>query len=346
MNNIIIIADNYFFKDHQTYVRIDMLNHIKNNNKEYNIIIFFSDHDKTDVYNKIIEYNPKVILFMDINSFGARLQNYTFIFDMNISSKIGLLIEDTYYINYTINDPFVKKCSFLVIWYKNDLIVESYKRALPDKLILYLDSRFVNIDRFKDYQQEKKYDIFIYGCHKFYHTYKEQNIISIQNYIKKFEEKNNTILNNKSMISFYSIRQRLVNLLNKYNTRYNCLIAPEIGDFANNEELSKLINQSYLTIVCSTIADVMVFKHLEIPASKSVILGSYPSDYKQLFDGNIIEVNEFMSDDEILSIIDDALKNKDKLVEMADRIYDSVRAEHNLDKALESFNNIIKQVLI
>ena len=57
-----------------------------------------------------------------------------------------------------------------------------------------------------------------------------------------------------------------------------------------------------------------------------------------------MEVNEFMSDDEILSIIDDALKNKDKLAEMADRIYDKVRAEHNLDKAVESFNDVITQI--
>jgi spore maturation protein CgeB len=106
-----------------------------------------------------------------------------------------------------------------------------------------------------------------------------------------------------------------------------------------------VINQSYLTISCSSIADVLLHKHLEISASKSVILGNYPSDYKDLFDGNIVEVNEFMSDDEILSIIDNALINKDKLEEMADRIYDKVRNEHSLDKALESFNYIIKQVI-
>lgn len=185
----------------------------------------------------------------------------------------------------------------------------------------------------------------MYGCRQFYHTYKNENIISIQNYIKKFEEKNNIVLDNNTKISFYSVRERLLKLLNKHNKRYNFKLCPEKGDYANNEELSKLINQSYLTIVCSTIADVMVFKHLEIPASKSVILGSYPSDYKDLFDGNIIEIDEFMSDDEILSIIDNALQNKVKLEEMADRIYDKVREEHHLDKALVSFNNIFKQVL-
>jgi hypothetical protein len=345
MNNIVIIAEKFAYRDHCTYVRNDMINYIKNNNKEFNITIFFSDHNPKDVHNKIIELNPKVILFMDIANFSHSLCNYVFVFDMNISAKIGILIEDTYLTSCTLNCPYVKKTSFLVIWYKNELIIESYKKALPNKLILNFDSRFINIERFKDYQMDKKYDILMYGCRQFYYTYKRENIISIQNYIKKFEDKNNIILDNNSKISFYSVRERLLNLLNKHKNRYNFKLCPEIGDYANNEDLSNLINQSYLTIVCSTIADVMVFKHLEISASKSVILGSYPSDYKDLFEGNIVEIDEFMSDDEILAIIDNALQNKVKLAEMADRLYDKVRAEHNLDKAVESFNSIIKKVL-
>jgi hypothetical protein len=52
-----------------------------------------------------------------------------------------------------------------------------------------------------------------------------------------------------------------------------------------------------------------------------------------------------MSDDEILSIIDNALQNKNRLIEMADRMYNKVISEHNLDKSIDDFNNIIDQVL-
>ena len=134
----------------------------------------------------------------------------------------------------------------------------------------------------------------------------------------------------------------------KNNThKYKVKILPESTIDSSkivNEDLAKLINQSYLTIACSSIADVLLHNHLEIPASKSVILGSYPSDYKKLFAGNIVEVNEFMSDDMILSIIDSYLQNKKQLAEMSNKIYNKIRNEHNLDKALEDFNYIIKSI--
>ena len=44
----------------------------------------------------------------------------------------------------------------------------------------------------------------------------------------------------------------------------------------------------------------MMHKYLEISASKSVILGNIPSDYEDIFRGNIVEVTEFMSDNDIL----------------------------------------------
>jgi hypothetical protein len=346
MENIIIIAQHSFFRDHQTFVRIDMLNYIKNNNKNYNIHLYFSDCNPSIIHTKINELNPKVILFMDINSFSSELQKYNFVFKYNFnkSIKIGLLVEDTYYINTTKSCPYVQKCHFLVLWYKNKLIEESYKETFPNKQILSLDSRFINIDRFKDYQLPKKYDILMYGCRLFKHKYKQQNINTIQNYIQKYEKNNNIKLTNNSDISFYALREKLLNVLTNCN-KYNFKLCPEIGDYANNEELSKLINQSYLTIVCSTIADVMVFKHLEIPASKSVILGSYPTDYKELFEGNIVEVNEFMTDDEIINIIDQALLNKEDLELKSSRIYEKVRNEHNLEMALQSFNNIINKIV-
>lgn len=344
MENIIIIAQHKFFRDHQTFVRIDMLNYIQNKNNKYNVNIFFSDCKTNIIENKINELKPKVILFMDINAFSTELQKYNFIFDYKKTIKIGILIEDTYYINTTKNCPYVQKCHFILFWYKNKLIEESYKAMMPNKLILSLDSRFINIDRFLDYNLPKKYDILMFGCRIFKYNYKQQKIKSIQNYIEKYEKHHNILISDNTNINFYSLREKLLNVITKCN-KYNFKLCPEVGTYANNEELSKLINQSYLTIVCSTIADVMVFKHLEIPASKSVILGSYPTDYKDLFEGNIIEVNEFMTDNEIINIIDNALADKKELENKANRLYEKIRNKHSLDNSLNSFNNIIQKII-
>jgi len=343
MDYIFFICNAHFFKNHHTSVRIDFLNNIKLNNSMYNINIYFDDECINNINNDIINLNPKLIIFFDINCFSDSLHKFDFVFSYNI--PIYLFIEDTYYILTTTSCHYVKKSNGLIIWYKNQSIINSYKRFLPDKNITNINTRFVNIDIYKDYKLEKKYDILIYGSRECCLPYKKQDIDSIQNYIKKYETINNTIVTNETLINFYSLRLRLLNLLENNSHKYNLKICPVQGDYVYNEELSKLINESYLTIACSSIVDVMLFKHLEISASKSVILGSYPSDYKDLFEGNIIEVNEFMNDDEILNIIDNALSNKDKLFEMSERLYNKIREEHNLHKAQESFNEVIKDIL-
>ena len=43
-----------------------------------------------------------------------------------------------------------------------------------------------------------------------------------------------------------------------------------------------------MTVCCSSVCDLLFYKHLEIPASNSVILGDYPSDYEETFKNNIV----------------------------------------------------------
>jgi hypothetical protein len=343
MDNIFFICNTHFFKNHHTTVRIDLLNSIKLNNNKYNINIYFDNEDINYVNNDIINLKPKLIIFFDINSFSKSLQRFDFIFNLNIPTFI--FIEDTYYINTTSSCPYVQKTNGIIFWYKNQDLINSYKRRFPKKIITSIDSRFVNTNIYKDYKLEKKYDILLYGCRDFKYPYRIQDIDSVQRYIQKYENINNITVTNETLLNFYSLRLRLLNLLERNPDKYKLKICPEQGDYVYNAELSKLINQSYLTIVCSSIFDVMLFKHLEIPASKSVILGSYPSNYKELFDGNIIEVNEFMSDEEIINIIDMALENKDKLLKMSETIYNKVHEEHNLNKAQESFNKTIDDII-
>jgi hypothetical protein len=341
---IVFIVDFLFYKNIFGKTSYNFVNYLTKS-KEYEIKIFYTDEDSVIVQNKINQFNPKMIVVFEINCFQEQTKKFNFIFDLNI--PIYLFLDDTYYISsLTADCEYTKLVNGFIFWYKNDMIKKSYEIKYPLKKIMNISSRYVNTDIYKDYGYPKIYDILLYGTRNFKYDYKNEEIISIQQWISKYENINNIIIDDK--INFYPLRNKLENILknnlHKYkikilddSTIYNAKIA--------NENLSKLINQSYLTVACSSIADVLLHKHLEISASKSVILGNYPSDYKDLFDGNIVEVNEFMSDDEILSIIDNALINKDKLEEMADRIYDKVRNEHSLDKALESFNYIIKQVI-
>jgi len=344
MHNIVFIVDCIFYKWSFGKASNNFVNYLTKS-KEYEIKLFYTDEDTIVVQNQINELKPKLIIVFEINCFQQQTKKFNFIFNLNI--PIYLFLDDTYYISsLTANCEYTKLVNGFIFWYKNDMIKKSYEIKYPLKNIMNISSRYVNIDIYKDYKLPKIYDILLYGTRNFSFDYKNEELIPIQQWISKYENINNVIINDK--INFYPLRNKLENILKNNLHKYNIKILDEstiIRAKIANEKLSRLINQSYLTIACSSIADVLLHKHMEISASNSVILGSYPSDYKDLFDGNIVELNEFMSDDEILAIIDNALQNKVKLEEMADRLYDKVRADHNLDKAVESFNNLIKKVL-
>lgn len=86
-------------------------------------------------------------------------------------------------------------------------------------------------------------------------------------------------------------------------------------------------------------------KYIEIAASKSVILGNIPSDYDDLLKGNVVEINENMSEEEIIATLDNALSNKNKLNEMSNNLYKKIHEEHNYTKAIENFNNVFSNII-
>jgi len=343
MDKIIFIADSHYYKDSLSKISYNFINYLVKS-KECEIKIFYTDENIVNVEKKIREFNPKIIIVFEINAFQKRTMKFHFIFNLHI--PIYLFLDDTYYISSR-----TSKCNFtnlvngFIFWYKNDMIKKSYEIKYPLKNVMNVSSRYINTDIYKDYGLPKIYDILLYGTRNFRYNYKNEELISIRQWISKYEKINNVIITDR--IDFYPLRVKLENIIKNNTHKYKIKILPESTIDSSkivNEDLAKLINQSYLTIACSSIADVLLHKHLEIPASKSVILGSYPSDYKKLFAGNIVEVNEFMSDDMILSIIDRYLQNKKQLAEMSNKIYNKIRNEHNLDKALEDFNYIIKSI--
>ena len=152
------------------------------------------------------------------------------------------------------------------------MIKKSYEIKYPLKKIMNISSRYVNTDIYKDYGLPKTYDILLYGTRNFKYNYKNEEIIPIQKWISKYENINNVTINSK--INFYPLRFKLENILINNKHKYSIKILNEStidGAKIANENLSKLINQSYLTVACSSLADVLLHKQLEISASKSVL---------------------------------------------------------------------------
>jgi hypothetical protein len=346
MQNIVFIADSTYYKNMNAKVCYDLITHIRDYNEKYKIKIFWTDEDPYQTHQQIINISPKLVVFFEINNFQPKTKEFAFVFDMNI--PVYLFLDDSYYINRnTCNCEYTQRVDGLIFWYNNKSVHDSYSRVFPNKHITNINSRFVNTETFKDYGLEKKYDILLYGSRVYYYEYKREQIDDIQNYIKQYEQHNNVLVDNDTKLSFYPLRCKLHSIILRNQHKYNIHIVDEAcyDSPVANAELSKLINQSHLTITCSSIANVLLHKYLEISASKSTILGDIPSDYYDLFKDNIIEVNKFMSDEHIEQIIDNALSNKHVLADKHEKLYHNIHTHHNLKKATESFTNVITSIL-
>ena len=242
---------------------------------------------------------------------------------------------------YLFKEPQIK---LILSPVKNEKIINSYKKLFPNKLFDSLKGHFINKKIFKDYNLKKKYDILIYGSRSGRLEIFD-DLITDKEYKEKWERNNNKKISENYYI--YPLRVRIENLLLKNKEKYILNILPEKGSLKYhklkyyNESLSHLINQSWITIASCCRGDKLMDKYLEISASNSCILGNIPSDYKNVFENNIIDVTEWMSDKEILDKIDNFLSNKKKLKEMSLRLKNIVDNEYNLKEGVLNIDKII-----
>jgi hypothetical protein len=343
---IVFIAESLYFRDMSAKVCNHFITHIQKECKDFDITIFWTDQSLEFVKASITAISPSLIIFFDINSFSHTTKNFDFVFEYNI--PVYLLIDDSYYIHRNmIPCECVQKTHGIILWYKNEKALRSLKYTFPQKQILNLSSRFVNTNVFYDRQLPKKYDILLYGSRHYEYTYKkEKNNQAIQEYIQNYESFYSCEIDNEQGIEFYPLRNRMMMFLEKYKNKYNIKIVPEAcyDSPIANEDLSTLINQSHLTIACCSIADVLLHKYLEISASGSIILGNIPSDYRNMFENRVVEIDEFMGDEEINFKIDYALANKRLLSSMSSNLKTEISRKHTLECAVNNFSSVVNDI--
>ena len=270
------------------------------------------------------------------------MNGFKYVYNMNIPIFISSL--DLFYFNHCINCQYIIKSNGILHFGHSKKLLNSYKKKFPNKIIDSFKGRFINSSRFKDYKQKKIYDILIYGTRHFQNVIEKH--IADQEYKQKWENYHKKILSNR--YNFYPLRTRLENLLNKNSHKYKLRIIKQACIYdapIANEDLSKLINQSWLTLSTCTRADIPMAKYFEIAGSYSGILGNIPTDYQDLFKENIIEVTEWMTDEEILSTIDKILEDKQKLQKMINRLGDIIHKEYNLEAGVKDMDQVIERCI-
>jgi len=337
---IILIAENSHYKDLIGKTYDDLLVYYHKHSKHTIYLIYTDDYLK---YNKswFIDKDTDIIVFLDTDILGRQAERFKYVFELNC--KIFASSLDLFYFENCRNCQWIQKCSGILHFGKATKLLRSYQEYFPNKIVKSFKGRFINSNRYKNYKLPKSYDILMFGSRRGLNNIEEH--YADKDYKKKWEEHNKKIL--PSQHQFYPLRYRLVDLLLKNKDRYRIHILPIACIFnakIANEELSKLINKSWLTCSSCSRADIPFAKYFEIAGSYSGILGNIPTDYNNLFKNNIVEITEWMTDDEILSTIDKALEDKEKLQEMINKLGDRIHEEYNLDAGIKDMDNVFDEI--
>ena len=182
--------------------------------------------------------------------------------------------------------------------YENNLELKQIRDMCPQIKYFNCVPHHINTNIFKNYLLEKEYDILLYGS-----TYHK----------------------------IYSLRYKIMKALQKSNLNYKIIPQPSWDSLDNsNEELSREINKSFITIADGSIYEYSVCKYFEIAASNSVVAGDQPKPIDTIFENDMIVLNNNMSDEEIINILKNNLRDKKKLLEISRRMYDKIHNNFNL----------------
>jgi len=331
---LIPVFDHYRDWIGKTYY--DIITHFHKNSK-HEIHLFWSDW--RGVENIIKRIDPDLFVLFCTETIGFA-KHFEYIFNMR--GKVFACCLDIFHINRVRNCKYIKKCDGILHFSKQRRLLSSYKKIFPNKFIGCFRGRFVNTKKYKDYGYEKEYDILIYGS-RGGKTPMGDHASDVQ-YKEKWEKHNKRDIPKE--FSFYPLREKLEKLLSSL-TKYRIKILPNKCIFnahVANSDLSKLINKSYLTMATGGRPDIAFSKYFEIGASYSGILGNIPEDYRDLFENNIVEVTEWMSDKEILDIIDGALADKKKLFEMTQRMGRRIHGEYDLKACVKDMDHVFDKI--
>jgi hypothetical protein len=168
---------------------------------------------------------------------------------------------------------------------------------------------FIDHQTNKDYGLEKKYDILFYGS---------------------------------DWAKVYPFRFKLKKLVE--SSSFNSYIV-NYDNPITGIELSKLINQSWITICTKSNHNLLLQKYMEVAMNSSVICGDFPDLEERVFGENMIYIDISMKDKQIKQILTDYLQNKDKLIRMCNELYKVACEKYTYETGLSTFNKYIHTIV-
>jgi len=148
--------------------------------------------------------------------------------------------------------------------------------------------------------------------------------------------------------TYYPYRARIVRQLADKPYFKRIKRPRELGDRENSwpidSDYAKLINSAYICITGGSIFDVPVQKYVEIPISNTLLMSNWFSDLGLL--GFVPGKNMIKYDlDNVVEVVENTLKDKDRILTIAKEGYDLVSSKHTSQVRSMQFINNICQIL-
>jgi len=202
-----------------------------------------------------------------------------------------------------------------------DHVWTKYKTPITNKLLLKnnwhcFPHMMFDKEIHKHYVETKKYDILFYG---------------------------------NTNPKVYPFRNRLYYLLQSNTNKFNIMFLPYSKKHPNKmttgKDLIKCISQSWLSISTCAVSNCLLAKYYEIGLGGSTILGNYPEhEDDQYIKNNMVYINRFMTDEEIIRIITNALKDKNRLTDYSIKTKKYISSHYMYKNGLEKFESLIDLV--
>lgn len=257
-----------------------------------------------DAENSVKKHSPDIIFWfkpLEINGY------------QNISIPKVISYNEMYDVESTKNEILKSNSNIIICHLKNDMI--KYKNM---NFNLYNLPHCIEKNIFKNYNENKKYDVLLAGVisDKIYPLrYKFQKIIK-DNLLKNLNVK---ILNHPGY-RIKNVNEQVINY-------------------------AKELNRSKVVLSCSSIYKYALAKYVEVPACNSLLIADLPDERYDLFKDLIIPIDKKMSDNEIVNIINYWVKSdfeRNKKINLNyKKIIENYTQEHYADK----FYNIITNYL-
>ena len=317
--NILWVAKMGMFRQENSTNRYELLNHLD----KYENIRVVNDLKQRDLKRKIAEFTrqgwkPDAVIYYCV-SYAEKWRDIAIKNFIGIKCRKLLFFEDFHYHKLVIE--MYKKYEFDGLLHPlKHRILDGIYRQLGLKVYNY--GFFINGVNFKDWGVKKDIDILMYG------------------YIHP---------------TMYPLRHKIKQVLDWIikNTQYKIKIINHPGyqdkaillDLPREATLSKLIARSRFAIATGSIRKITVKKYMEIPMSGTIVIGDIPPDYDGVLRGNVVELMQEMSLNDIARIILDACAGKYNHLNGKSELQEYMLKNHSFDASYHKLNEIIAKVL-